>query len=347
MSKIRGLFLLLLVLFITGCPASPPSGPAEIPGPVFLRFPRSLTIDVQTISSQEGSALELFQKGFIGTFGEFSDEIAFGADLALGVNSLANGIISERGLLGGVFVTVNPLITHFTTAVLGESLEGEELKIDFSRFSSPKTETLSCSGSTAGDLICYRIWVGGRRLMAGFFTQLPTEGQDGAGHLWLKLLEEFIGDVENPPDLENFQIGISWDHSNPADKVTEMFIDGNVEETVVLDGGHILSRQEGEDEATAVKTLKETTNISSEESSGEVYYLGRWQEGGDFWSGKFDFIFGSSGKSNPGVCARISTGDEVDGSQCASIETAGEEFLEFADKEDFTFPSDFPSSPTF
>lgn len=326
-------FLLLL-----GCPATPPSGPAEIPGPMSLRFPSSLAIDVSKIASEDASALKVSGKDFIGTFGVYSQIVAMGAEMASNVVNGAGRVVTEGGPLGNVVVDIDPSRTSYSTTVPSDEGDfgGAEIKIDFSRFTSVKEETLNCSGSTAGDIVCYRVWVGGERFMAGFFTAIPGETNDGAGHLWL-----------NPSVVPTeAQIGVSWDHSDPADKTLEMFVDGAIDDGISLDHAHFFIHQQGEDEATSIKTLKTTATISSE-SSVEAYYIGRWKESDDFWSGKVDFTSDGGNYSIPTTCVRISTGDGAEAGNCVPIDTVAEEFLEHADEGAFVLPEDFPLSPTF
>lgn len=344
-----GLLLVFLgaVVGFAGCPqsATPPSGPAEIPGPAALQFPSSVTIDVTTTSTGELAGL----KTFFTASGEFSDEISIGSDLVLFVQEFVNHVISSEGILGGVVVAIDPSITYFTTTVPGTSefLPGEEVKIDFAKFSSAKSETNECSESTAGDIVCYRVWVAGQRFLAGFFTSLPTEAHNGAGHFWFVPPEVLFPEGEKPTE-QIFQMGLSWDHTDPADKTTEMFFGGGLKGTTSAQNGRGFLRQQGADASTAVKTVKATASFSDfGGQSGNMKYVGRWKEDEDFWSGKVDFEFGPMSQENLDICARLSTGNGADDANCAAIDTDDEAFLDLASPEDFTFPTDFPSSPAF
>lgn len=343
---------LLGPLLLAGCPATPPSGPAEIPGPVALRFPSSVTIDVSTTASGEFETLRLMNKAFLGSSGEFSDEIARGSDFARFIGDFVDRVISSEGILGDVEVAIDSSITNFTSTVASDSevFAGEELKIDFSKFTSAKDETQNCSGSTEGGLVCFRVWVGGKKILGGFFTSIPTDNDDGAGHIWFIPLPEIFADEGEPPE-EDFEIGVRWDHTDLSDKTTEMFGGGGVSSTTTLDMGRILLRQEGEDELEATKTVKMRFVFESTGPpggiSGSEKYVGRWKENEDFWSGKVDFESTFSNVGNLDICARLSTGNGVADGNCAGIDTDNEEFLDLPDEDDFHFPTDFPSSPTF
>lgn len=320
-------------------PAAPPTSPAEIPGPMALRFPSAVTINVEVTTAASG---------------EFSDEIKLGSGLLTFIQKVVDRVVSSDGILGGVVVAIDPSITHFTTTVPADSeiFAGEELKIDFSKYESIKPETNDCSGSTAGDLVCYRIWISGKPFLAGFFTAIPTDFHDGAGHLWFRPVRGlFAGAGKTSPD-QLVHMGLTWDHQISSDMTTEMFFSGasgGMKIEAPRMNAHGFIRQQGAEEATAIKTAKTRASFASPKGvpTGEMKTVGRWKEDEDFWSGKIDLNFWMTSIENPDICARLSTGDGVDDSYCAAIETEDEEFLDPAETEDFTLPNDFPPSPTF
>ncbi len=323
-------FLLGLTVGTGACPAQPPSGPAEIPGPMTLRFPSSVVIDVSTAAGEGG--------------GEFSEIIGMGSERAAGIGEMVDGVLS--GLLSPVEVARDQEITNTSTTIPEEAqfFSGEVMKIDFSIFSSPKEETEGCSGSTAGDTICYRVWVGGTRLLAGFFTSLPTDTHNGAGYFWFQPGE--ITDTEGGPqgsEDESFSTGVGWGHTDPSNKTTELFFGGDLTSNPAIEIGRIWINQQGADEASPIKTVKQTSSLEGE----ELRYIGRWKEDEPFWSGKIDSNFGGNVVENSNICARLMTGEGVDEVNCLAIDTDSEEFLDPPSPEDFSLPDGFPEAPTF
>lgn len=334
-----------------------PSGPEEIPGPTALRFPSSVTIGVDTIQLSNSGHSSLALKDMVaalGASGEFSDEIDESGQVATAIQGEIDQVFSSTGILGGIEVEIGDTVVNFTSTVQSASQDfaGEELKIDFAKFTSSKSETEACSGSTKGDLICYRVWVSGDRLLAGFFSTLPTDTQEGAGQFWFKSGEKLTAGHELPAEAD--QVSVDWDHTDTAGKKTEI-------NTGEISGGpsdgslRIIITQSGAEESTSIKTVEErdlTPNRGSGKAKG-YQSISRWKEDEDFWSGKFihTVVNLSTGKEedkgNSNVCARLSTGNAVVDSFCQSIDTDSEDFIDPASEEDFTFPSDFPETPTF
>lgn len=331
-------------------PASPPSGPEEIPGPTALTFPSSITIDVTSTSTGELGALTV-NKDFLGSCGELCQEIAMGSNVAHFIEGFADRLFSDSGILGNVEVEVSPLITKLVTTVpLGSVLfSGASLKIDFSPFVSAQEETASCSGSTTGSPVCFRVWVADKRLIAGFFTTLATETQNGSGHIWFRPTLEFFGGGEHPPDEQSFSMGLTWDHTDPALKTTELSFGGSLTESTLAESGHAVLTQEGAKEASSIKTVKMGVQWGSFEQfgGGAMNYIGRFREDDVFWSGRVDFNFGSFSRQHSDLCVNRLTGNLVADTSCSAIETRGEEFLGPSKESDFRYPTGFPSSPPF
>lgn len=340
--------ILLFAALLAGCPsnpAAPPAPPAEIPSA--LRFPRSVSINVDTVRSESGLAL----KTFVGAGGPLSDEIALGPDRVQETNELVEGFL---GLLNQLEIPVSTLTTTFAGGVPGDP---GVIKIDFANFDADVNGADDgCSGHTAALPICYRIWVDHgdgvfERLIAGRFDTFPTEVTAGLGLFRVRELEP-----------EPKFIGVIYDHRDPQAKSTEQFTLFLPEEPLVLPeeissledvsahlSHHDLATQEGTDQS-GIKTVK----VSTDAGPGDLFqYAGRWQEGGDFWSGLLDVEGGFESDrvfdlSNP-TCAQISTGGQVSRSECLplGIDVEGEGFIGFTTLEDVRFSSSFRETPTF
>ncbi len=332
--------------------ATPPSGPEDIPGPSALRFPSSVSIDVSTSASGSFGALTVDNKSFLGASGEFSDEIALGTDIFDFIaDRFVSRIVSSEGILGDVVVDIDPDITRFKSTVSSSSeiFAGEELKIDFHRFLSGRSETTECSGTTYGLPVCFRVFVGGKGLLAGVLTSLVTETSDGAGFFWLKPSDELFG--EGGPPSVGFTMGLQWDHTDPEAKTTEISFGGGLTSDTITQSGRALATQEGEDDEDPVKMVRMTSGFESFAGGegGSTRYIGRWREGHDEWSGKVSSQFGSFSNENLDICARLSTGRALEEGRCeaAGIDTDAIDFLSLPDEEDWQLPSGFRSTPTF
>ncbi len=346
-------WILVSVTLLGGCSASAPTGPAEIPGPVALRFPTSVTVDLSTTSSSEFGGLVMSAKRFLGSSGPLSEEISRGTDPVYFLERFLDATVSSGGVLGGISLERSATITQVTDVVPSDSalFAGESLKIDFGQFASEKSETESCSGSTEGSSVCFRCWVNDERLCAGFMTTLPTDANEGAGFIWLdpSILEEIFGD-DAPPEGERFQLALRYDKSDAANLVIEGFFGGGLTGDTVASSGHFRILQEGADASTAKKTVYLTSSYASLDgnTSCSQQYIGQWIESRDFWRGRALFDCGLVSESVD-ACGRISTGEEEEETACqgAGLSVEGEEFIEAAAAADFAFPSDFPLTAPF
>ena len=337
--------LLLLLTLIAGCssnPASPPAPPSELPSA--LRFPKSVSINVDTVRSESGAAL----KTFVGAGGPLSDEIALGPNRVQKTNELLNAFL---GILNQLEIPVSTSTTTFQGSIPDEP---GTIKIDFASFDADADGTDDhCSGHTAALPICYRIW-GNFGTLGGRFDTFPTEASAGLGRFRFRTLEP-----------EPTFIGIIYDHRDPLAKTSEQFTLVLPEDPLLLPeeissfddvafhlSHHDLAAQEGPDES-AVKTVKVSTDAGSGDFSE---YVGRWKEGDNFWSGLLDVAGGfETGSvfdlSNP-TCARISTGNQTSRVDCINLgidvgTPVKEGFIDFLTLDDVRFPDNFPDSPTF
>jgi hypothetical protein len=347
--------LLLVFAAVTSCPnpAAPPAPPAEVPAA--LRFPESIAINVDKVATQPPSPSPGALKAFVGAGGEFSKEIAFGADFAKVTTDFIDSILK---FLNQFEIPVDTAVTTFQgEGTLDASTTGT-VKIDFADFDldgDGKTE--GCSGNTAGLPICFRVWTNDTRTLAGFFTAFPTDENQGAGRLRIGLSSEGFN-----------QGGAAiYDHKDPLKKTSESFFifasgslgaDGRPQ---VLLTTHTIANQVGLDE-TANKTLQTSVEdrglveafagdvIHASDDINTLKYVGRWREDNDFWSGSLQTTF-SQLSNFSAICARISTGDESVEANCRdlSIDVTNLPFVTFAKDSDVGFPSvdAFPESPTF
>lgn len=353
------ILLLLLVCTVAGCgatgpgttvsggnPAAPPGPPAEIPSA--LRFPSDLGIDVDTIASGSPEADTSALAALVGSGGQFSEEISFAADLVPILTQQVNGFLQPLPeLLIPASTSTTTFEATFTPPPGPETqpAEGEiDIKIDFADFGGN-----GCSGHTAALPVCFRIWFNGERRMAGLFTKFPTPDNPGAG----SYRTSAQGD---DPEADVVNIAVTYDHSDPFDKFTEIFEKGSSSSgtETASPGFHIQVSQEGAD-ATARKTLLMSGDGLSPEFSSDVtgvpaniQYVGRWREDNDFWSGSVA-TQNVDIQNFSDVCALISTGNSSNQLNCLDlgIDVADIPFLDFLTLDDIGFPADFQVSPTF
>jgi len=183
-------------------PATPPAPLAEIPSSVSIP---DASIDLQTISSGEGSALKALTavhvaKALVGPDGEFSRVIAIGPDSISSTNAVLNDTLAIVNLAS---IPVSPSLfqMEFPIDFRQDGVPERVLKFDFAPFDyDGDGNAESCTGCTcpvgcspgldacpsealASDLrpICFRIWLRRssdapfQRLMAGFFDLLPIQ----------------------------------------------------------------------------------------------------------------------------------------------------------------------------
>lgn len=372
----RHIFLLFVLLMslpvISGCPspAAPPAPPAEIPS--FLTIPRDLSIGVEELpGSSDSVTLKLATLA--------------PKDIALAISLATEGIEeSNRFLDAGLApasltdIPVSASTFNFKNDLTFTNDTGTEsvdisLKFDFGRFDLDGVNgEESCTGCTcptgcAPDLavcpteapeseihpICVRVWLNGKRYMAGVFDRVPTKDNPQSGRIRFEL----------PPfgDLAGSPFGIIYDHGDLNDRQTELstfFIDTDVAGgTDFFSSRRTFGRIEGP-EATALKTSRLTSDFISPPSAipGTLQFQGRYTSNLDFISletvaeGVFSSVLGITNVTPP-ICAQISTANPVNDILCSDLGlmVAPGDFLPQAVFEDVTLPpfSAFPEAPTF
>lgn len=340
MGDAKSVFRWLLIagaVALTGCPspAAPPAPPAEIPTFLTLPDPR---IDVSEIASTPASPSV---SAFVGSGGEFSDEIA-----------IAPNRIGDANLLFGSFLTELTIPvgkdSHFeTTLDSAFGSDSVDLKIDFTDFDYDGVGGKEgCSGNTEALPICIRAWLGGEPFLAAVFTQFPTSSSPGAGRFKSVTLGSG-GDA-------GVRFAFNYDHSDPLNKRTESLL--FTPETSFAKSFRRAQITQVGSEGTAKKSVNYSDQFFFNPLFPDtVQYVGSFLQDPDpsqvFWSGSLEI---SPGLETPalsnisGVCAQVSTGNAVLVGTCQDlkIDTTGIGFIDFATDADFAFV-DFPSSPTF
>lgn len=387
-SKIKGHkryfrgFLFILGLFcLQACDngVTPPAPPAEIPSA--LVFPSSIGIDVSTLQLDPSTPSALSILSLVESGGEFSNEISNGANVTDAEIQVIDNILAE---LDALSIPIGTTVTTYeTTESRLDSNDAVEIvsyfRFDFADFDyDGDGQNEGCSGHTGSAPICFRLWNTNQpstdpspfssdfvRLMAGVFTTYPSKDNPGAGRFKFAIRDNSQGGAIGGEDL---LVGVIYDHIDPENKSSEIFGSGDVsvldesgsqgteEEgggqsddlggSVILDG-HLLITQVGPN-ATGIKTIKEATHYPDGESS---QYFGQFKEGDDFWigSGTFETASELFLSDFNDICARISTGEEVDTTYCteAGLVTPETNFLPAATEADYDLPEDFPLTPTF
>jgi len=371
----RAFLILMLLGFSAGCaggpggttvvggnPAAPPAPPAELPAA--LQYPSDLSISVTTLESSSPSPSENAPPALVGSGGQFSDEISFGANLAGILNQFVNILLQP---LPEFEIPVSTKTTFEIKFPFDDPIRPTgipqtiDIKIDFSDYDFDGDGLKEgCVGHTAGLPICYRIWFDGQQRMAGIFTDFPTAGNPAAGRFRILLHEP----AHNEDSAIDVYFGVVYDHRDPEHKSTEVFerfesagepVD--VKNPNVADECIFVS-QEGPD-ATAKKRLALSAQgfptsfpgVTGEPNS--VQYLGQWREDNDFWSGKVARInIDIQEFHDPNVCAFISTANASDRGNCQDLGIDVDDpveiaFIDFLTADDVRLPDDFPTSPTF
>lgn len=304
----------------SGNPAAPPAPPAELPSA--LRFPESIAIDISTIDATGSGALSAFSVG-----DPFGPEIDFVA-----TSARFPAILVDREVLAplqSITIPIGPDVTTFEDVIfIGDVLKN--IKIDFSPFAyDAEGRGLDCSGNTAALPICYRVWIGNVRTLAGIFETYPTDENAGIGRFKGLPLSDTI---------EGF-IGAIYDLSDPADESTEVFSAGGGLDEL----SRVLLTQEGTAEA-----LIKTVNLSFQEGGKKTRDVGRFQDQGDFLSLSQETDHPER-ESFTAVCADLNTKKVTEQSECvdAGVDVTDIPFIDFAAPEDVLLPISVPALPPF
>lgn len=335
--KIAG--LMMSAFLVSACsenPVATPNAPAEIPGSFLtLPAPDAVALDVSTIqtASEGGGTL----KAFVASGGSLADSIAACANLAEATGGSVTDLLGE---LEGLNIPASLGVTNFTGNITFLNGSVHQIKVLFSDFDLDGDGTNEgCSGNTRILPICYRIWDDRARYLAGVMDSPPTDSSAGEGR--------FRGGGAN----DTIRGGVLYDHPDSEHKTTTFFIrkqtadaDGDMNLYFTIHGS---MDQVGPDDS-AIKTLKtasQGTGVPEDTSLGEALYVGRWQEGQDFWIGSLEAM----GMSLDNLCAAISTAEPASADSCSSlgIDVSSEGFYDFATELDVGFPEDFSEAPPF
>lgn len=350
------LFHLMSAALCWGCAsgATVPSPLAEIPSAI--QYPESVSISVDTVTSAPSLGSQL--KQIVGAGGEFSDEIAFGPDLANATQGLVDAALQP---LSTLVIPVSPATHNFTATVEVSPFPGTGppvnvlIQIDFSPFDLDGDGVEEpCQGHTAALPICYRIWFNGQPSMAGLFDTFPDANRNGAGRFRQKLTIS----SEDDGVARDIYLGVTYDQSDPLTRMAEFFerfvLAGEPVENKDPDSfdSHVALSQDGPEES-AVKLLQFSGNdfpLDFPQVKGkpnDLTYVGRWQEGEDFWSGTI-VAHNIDVRNIESQCALISTGEGANASHCnaLSLGVGNVPPIPFLNVEDVRFP-DFPASPGF
>lgn len=325
----------LLWIALISCSANPavvPAPQAELPNAIQIP---DANIGVTEITSAPPVAI----KAFVGSGGEFSDEIAIAPNLITEANGVLNGILPPN-----LSIPVDPNLTSLVTPteIAGNTVE---VAIDFAPFDYDGDQIAeNCSGNTQGLPICMRIWTNGSRYLEAVFDDYPTSNNPGAGRY--KVL---VNDKIATSDV-GVRFNVNYDHQDPEN----IFTDSAIlipPESFALSMRRSVINQEG-----PVGSAKKTINYSSFTQFGgssdpsTIQYIGSFRENKNFWSGSLQIsdnlvIPGLSDISD--VCAYIPNGEGVDSGTCSDlmIDTSNIDFIGFVTESYFEF-SDFPLTPT-
>lgn len=326
----------------TGTPeAAPPSGPEEIPGPTALRtvrFPETIAIDLDRVTG--GSAGATLALSSIHCTGEFCDAILMGAEMVSTLNMFAKDLFSVLSDLDAEVGVDQTSVTDLISAS-HHDLAGQEIFCDFRGFTSARSETANCSLTDDTKPLCIRCYVGGRRFVAGFLKTAATASQDGAGWLWLDPPESFFHSTDLPLEEKRIKMGLIWDHTDLANRKTEMFQDGCADSGCLREEGRMIVTQAGSTESTSLKTVLMDSRFerSVPVMKGSFDYIGRWFEDQEPWSGKVHSEIGSMIQENPDICASLVTGNRLDDLYCrGELDTDSLNFID--PRSDTASPSD-------
>lgn len=318
---------LLWILYGCSSAATVPAPIAETPS---LQFPESVAIGVGTTQAGPGASIKLS----IDPVGPFFEEIVFGSGIVFLGNTITTAV------LGPLSAFRIPSAVDFTDCSTAINEEGtlKTLSIDFAKYDFDGDGNLDCSGNTAVLPICYRVWVGNERRIAGIFEQqIPTSSQTGAGR--------FIADSVDLGTAKITRVRANYDFVDPLDLLNEVFLPSDDSGDETLDGpvAHTVARQEG-----SAATSKKTVNFSL---GPLVNGVTQWREGSDFWLGTInEFVDVSPDfESLDNQCATISTQEAAPNPSCTSVglNLAGLEFPSVGSLADLEFPADFPLTPNF
>ncbi len=352
---------LAFVLVSCGSPAGVPAPPVETPSPIVLKFVpyEDIAIDVSTIGAA-APAPTLAAKT-VGAGGEYSDEIAAGPAVTKEVGGIFGMVLT---VLSSIEMPVSESTTTFEgTVVNPDDATSHPVKIDFADFDfNGDGVKEGCSGHTAALPVCVRLWIDGARSTAWVFDAYPfpatAESAASPGKSRFRMIN-----YENPGNL--FPIGYvnqqefiagAFDYRDPEDVSLEMmkWLQEEDSEGVVNEGGTRIFITQTGPAATAIKTLNLHLRGQALQNGTvliELYakYLGRYQEGQDYWSGSIDANVVEGMANFENLCAVISTGNAAaDQGICADlgISVAGIPYVEPAVQADVQL-YDFPETPTF
>jgi len=330
LKVLRWLRLVVAALLASGAacsspnPASPPAPPAEIPA--FLVIPSDLTIAVNEASAS-GAPVALKAQ----TSGTLREEIEAGVNTVTDDNVLLDIFLSPFRTNQ---IPVDPSVTTFETELPLMGGDPVLFKMDFRPFDldgdgAPE----SCSGCTcpvgcAPDLavcpseapvdqlhpICFRIWEGGNRYMAGVFDRVPTADNAQSGSF------RFRFPMEGAPIVLSF--AVSYDQRDPEALALDLaFAFQETESSAASQRRRDIVQQEGP-EATAKKTIRLQFELSAD-PSGLVQYQSQFFSDLNFILLELIATGGFESPDiedlTPPICAQISGANPVADILCSDL----------------------------
>ncbi|MBI2500677.1 MAG: hypothetical protein HYW02_04275, partial [Deltaproteobacteria bacterium] len=328
----------------------PTAGPVEIPGPSAFRFPTRVTIDISSLTGEANRSQSLVVQNRSKSVctGGVCSLITMGTDLVDLLQEIGDKVFSSDGMFSCIAVESSATQTSYDGKVCSadDTYGGWDLHIDFGTFSSSRTETSQCSGSTVSLPICFRVWIRSdsssswQRFMAGFLNTAPgdTTGE-GAGAFWLHPSDFFPSD-----SLPGIDMQFKWNHEDLTDRGTEIAYGYHVGQS---DGekGRVLVADEELSSLCFSKLVKVRKYRESFLFGGasDLKTVGLWDECQPYWSGQLvhDNIGGPIDWQDRSICAYRLTGERINYGICtnAGINSGSENFIDLPETAEFTYPS--------
>jgi hypothetical protein len=386
----------------TNDPSSVPAPPIELPTPATLKLVNydGLAIDLGSISP--GAAQASLSKGYVISFTDGSDIAQYITYAPNAFGAFVDGFLQPTlGAIDRISIPTKTLTGQPTTVYTADVDFGggascsallcgtQRVTIDFTPYEiDGDPATADCSGNAATLPVCVRLWLDDAPFMIGLITQWPVYKQDAAtGALTWQAIGQggfrvFVSSYSGCRTELAYQY--SGLVSTPPEKSVEYFFSTGPQ--VGMGGGCRVSGSEIDlwvshsqlvqkgDPATAQKLVKMSDVITpapdvgtSAVGQGDFQYLGRYAEGGNYWSGSLRSIEGIAGGTitednlfqyggeMKNVCAyigpltpdlffgRVEVRTVPEDSSCYGFAVGDMEYIPAADAANYTFPSElFP-----